>query len=114
MSEMAKTTGRGRNARPRRKYDDLYKAEAVRMVLEGGKAVRQVARELGIVPSGLDRWVKLEEQRRGLRMPVPGPVVPLSIDERDELQRLRKRVRELEMDKAILKKAAAFFAKENA
>jgi transposase len=105
--------GRGRNARPRRQFSDEFKAGAVRLVIEEERPIRQVARELDIVPSALDRWVKKEEARRGISRERPAPI-ELTVDERAELQELRKRVRELEVDKAILKKAAAFFAKENA
>jgi len=83
------------------------------LVIEEERAIRQVARELDIVPSALDRWVKAEEARRGISRERPA-ANDLTLDERAELERLRKRVRELEVDKAILKKAAAFFAKENA
>jgi transposase len=57
--------------------------------------------------------VKKEEERRGVVRPLPPPPITLSNDERTELEQLRRRVRELETDKAILKKAAAFFAKES-
>ena len=105
--------GRGRNARPRRRFTTEFKAEAVRLVVEEGRPIRQVARELDVVPSALTRWVDKEEARRGIAREKPA-TVDLTTDERAELERLRKRVRELEVDKAILKKAAAFFAKENA
>lgn len=113
-----KGTGRGRTARPRRKFTEEYKAEVVRQVLEEKRAIREVARNLGLVPSAVDRWVKREEERRGL-VPPPAPAptplpAKLHDDERAELEQLRRRVRELETDKAILKKAAAFFAKESA
>ena len=119
MTSMSnKGTGRGRAARPRRKFTKEYKAGVVRLVLEEKRPIREVARSLGLVPSAVDSWVKLEEQRRGISPPpAPEPVplpAPLRGDERAELEQLRRRVRELEADKAILKKAAAFFAKENA
>jgi transposase len=63
--------------------------------------------------STLAVWVAKEEDRLGIKHEVV-PVPPgLTADERTELQQLRKRVRELETEKAILKKAAAFFAKES-
>jgi transposase len=115
MTDMVtKGTGRGRAARPRRKFSDEYKAGVVQLVIEAQRPVRQVARELGLSPTALARWVKTEEARRGITSPPPPPPAPLSTDERSELERLRRRVRELEVDKAILKKAAAFFAKESA
>ena len=115
MTDMAtKGTGRGRASRPRRKFSDEYKAGVVQLILEGQRPVRQVARELGLSGTAVARWVKAEEARRGIAGPPPPPPAPLSMDERAELERLRRRVRELETDKAILKKAAAFFAKESA
>ena len=110
----SKGTGRGRKARPRRKFNDEYKAGAVRMVLEEGRAVREVARTLGLTPSALGCWVEKEEQRRGIAPPPAPAPTALYPDERAELVALRRQVRELELDKAILKKAAAFFAKESA
>ena len=83
------------------------------MVIEEGTPIRQVARELDVVASALTRWVNKEEARRGISREKPTPI-ELNVDERSELEQLRKRVRELEVDKAILKKAAAFFAKESA
>jgi|HubBroStandDraft_6_1064221.scaffolds.fasta_scaffold277613_2 transposase len=111
---MANMTQGGRGRRPRRRFSDEFKAGAVRLVLEDKRPVRRVARELNIVPSGLARWVELEKERLGLAPPRPTTPSVLTTDERAELDQLRKRVRELEVDKAILKKAAAFFAKENA
>ena len=111
MSNMTKG-GRGRNARPRR-FSDEFKAGAVRLVLEENRAIREVGRDLDLVPSALARWVEKEEARRGIGKEKPA-TNELSVDERAELEQLRKRVRELEVDKIILKKAAAFFAKESA
>lgn len=113
-SMVSKSTGRGRTARPRRSYTDEFKAGAVRLVIEEKRAIRAVARDLDLSASALDRWVKKEEARRGIVLPPAPPPKPLTSDERAELEQLRRRVRELETDKAILKKAAAFFAKENA
>jgi transposase len=114
MADMAtKGTGRGRTARPRRRFAEEYKAEAVRLVLDEKRAMREVARSLGISPTAINRWVAKEEKRRGVAPPPPPITVTLSPDERAELEQLRRRVRELETDKAILKKAAAFFAREN-
>ena len=112
MANMAKV-GRGRTTRPRRQFSNEFKDGAVRLVLDEKKAIREVCRDLDLVPSALTRWVEIEEDRRGIARERPAPI-ELTVDERAELQQLRKRVRELEVDKAILKKAAAFFAKESA
>ncbi len=72
--------------------------------MEQGYSVAQAAKLLGIGSSLLYKWKeKIEVQREG---------VALVEDERDELKRLRKEVKALRMEKEILKKASAFFAKE--
>jgi transposase len=110
MTTMAK-----REPRARRQFSDDYKANAVRLVLDEGMPIRRVAADLDLTPSSVDRWVKQAKEQRGL---VPTPPVPVSAaldaNERAELEQLRRRVRELEIEKTILKKAAAFFAKESA
>jgi transposase len=75
------------------------------LVLEEGKTVNAVARELDLVPSAVGIWVKhaLADRTKGK--------TGLTKEEREELARLRKENRELRMERDILKKAAAFFAK---
>ena len=80
-------------------------AGAVRLVLDEGKTVGAVARELDLTPSSLGNWVK---QARADR--TKGKT-GLTTEEREELARLRKENRELRTEREILKKAAAFFAK---
>ena len=93
--------------RKRRAFTDEFKADAVQLCRNGDRTIAQIARDLDLNETSLRNWVaKAEEQKQ----PATGS---LSDDEREELKRLRKRVSELEMDRAILKKAAAFFAKEN-
>ena len=82
-------------------------AGAVRLVLDEGKTVGAVARELDLTPSSLGKWVK---QARADR--TKGKT-GLTTDERAELARLRKENRELRMERDVLKKAAAFFAKDH-
>jgi transposase len=93
--------------RPRRQFTDEFKAGAVRMVLDEGKSVMRVARDLDLTPSALGRWV--ERARADRTHGRTG----LTTAEREELARLRKENRELRMEREILKKAAAFFAKES-
>jgi len=81
----------------------------VSLVLEKGKTMAQVARDLDLTQSTLGRWV--EQARADAGKSTRGT---LTSEEKDELARLRKENRELRLEREILKKAAAFFAKENA
>ncbi len=94
--------------RKRRKFTDEFKREAVRLVRQGDGSVSRVARELDVTVSALRQWVKQAEVDEG-----KGPPGALSTAEREELRKLRRRVRTLEEEREILKKAAAFFAKES-
>ena len=91
--------------RHRRKFTDEFKAETVKLTRESGRTVGSVARELDLTETAVRSWVKQAE--------VSGPANNLSVDERVELRRLRKENRELRMEKEILRKATAFFAKES-
>lgn len=102
MSRMADAT---KSRRPRRRFDDDFKAQAVRLVLDEGKTVSAVARELDLTESALREWVKRAQADRTHGR------TGLTIAEREELARLRKENRELRTEREILKKAAAFFAK---
>jgi transposase len=101
MSTMADT----RSRRPRRQFTDEFKQQAVRLVLDEGRSVTVVARELDLTRTALHNWV---EQARADRS---GGKTGLTTAERDELARLRKENRILQEEREILKKAAAFFAK---
>ena len=105
MSTMAATV---RPRRARRQFTDEFKAGAVRLVLDEGKTVGQVARELDLTESALRNWVERERADRTKGR------TGLTTEEREELRRLRKEVRTLRTEREILKKAAAFFAKEHA
>jgi transposase-like protein len=94
--------------RKRRKFTDEFKREAVRLVQQGDGNTSQVARDLDLSVSALRKWVKEAEIEQG-----KGPAEALSKAEREELRKLRRRVRTLEEEREILKKAAAFFAKES-
>jgi transposase len=94
--------------RKRRKFTDEFKAETVRLVRDSGKTVGAVARELGLTETALRRWV--EQARPAV---TPTPVGGLTLEERAELGELRREVRTLRMERDILKKATAFFAKES-
>ena len=101
MSAMAESQSR----RPRRRFTDEFKQQAVRLVLDEGKGVTAVARELDLVPSALTQWVKQARADRSKGR------TGLTTAEREELARLRRENRILQEEREILKKAAAFFAK---
>ena len=85
-----------------------FKAGAVRLVLDEGKTIPQVARDLDLTESSVRNWVERARADRG-----KGKPGMLTTAEKEELATLRKEVRQLRLERDILKKAAAFFAKEN-
>ena len=89
-------------------YSEEFKAEAVRLFLESGKLLTEIARDLGVSHTALRDWVN-----RYKIDTAANPNGPLTTEERKELQRLRKETRILQMERDILKKATAFFAKES-
>ncbi len=92
----------------RRRFTSEFKAGAVRLVLEEGRTMAQVGADLGIHPSLVSIWVRQARADSG-----KGAEGTLMTSEKEELAKLRKEVRVLRMEREILKKAAAFFAKEN-
>lgn len=94
--------------RAKRQFTDEFKVGAVRLVLEEGKRVAEVARDLGLTPSTLRVWV---ERARADRT---NGKTGFTSEERAELAALRKELRVVKMERDILGKAVAFFAKENA
>ena len=105
MSPMAANTGTSR--RPRRQFSEEFRAQAVRLVLVDGKSVGAVARELDLTASALRQWVERA------RADGSGGKTGLTSAEREELTRLRKELRIVQEEREILKKAAAFFAKQS-
>jgi transposase len=101
-AECAKEFTMAQRRRPT--YAPEFRAEAVKRVRTTDEPVSRIARDLGIGHATLKNWVEASR---------PKPEVPLTDDERIELKRLRKQVRELEMEREILKKATAFFAKQS-
>lgn len=94
--------------RPRRQFSDEFKAGAVRLVLEEGKSIFQVAKDLDLTHSALRVWVERAKADGG-----KSRTGTLLTAEREELARLRRENRQLKMEREILKKAAAFFARES-
>ena len=103
MSTMADT----KRKRTRRSFTDEFKAGAVRLVLDEGKTVAAAAHDLDLTESSLRNWV---EQARADRT---HGKTGLTTAEREELARLRKELRTAQEEREILKKAAAFFAKQS-
>ena len=89
-----------------KRYSDSFKTEAVKLVKVQGRSIAKVAEELGISGSGLRRWVETAEVEHGERE-------GMTTAEKAEIRELRREVQVLRMERDILKKAAAFFAKEN-
>ena len=102
---MAETS---RSRRPRRRFDDDFKTQAVRLVLDEGKSVGAVARDLDLTETALRAWVHHARANRTKGR------TGLTTAEREELSQLRKENRQLRLEREILKNAAAFFAKEPA
>ena len=95
--------------RKRRAFTTEFKAQAVKIVRESGKTIPTVARELDLTETALRSWVRQAAIDAG-----HGPAGALTTAEREELSQLRRENRTLRMERDILKKATAFFAKENA
>jgi len=94
--------------RKRRAFTEEYKAEVVELIRKSGKSIGAIARELDLTETAVRRWVQRAEIDSG-----EGPAAALTTAEREELAKLRRRVKTLEMEREILKKATAFFAKES-
>jgi transposase len=89
----------------RRQFTPEFRAEAVRMAAQSADSLAKIARDLGLRGGTLRKWVIKAEQ--------PPGADTLSESERDELLRLRRENRQLQMERDILKKATAFFARQS-
>ena len=102
MSEMGSKAG---TRRTRRRFSEEFKSSAVRLVVEEGRSVGAVARELDLTASALSLWVQHAQAER-----TKGKS-GLMKEEREELTRLRKENRELRIERDLLKKVSALFAR---
>jgi transposase len=91
----------------RRRYSREFKVEAVKLVLDGGVSVAQAARDLGVAENLLHTW-----KRKYREDPTFGRASRLTPDQ-EEIRRLRRELKRARQDQEILKKAAAYFAKES-
>jgi transposase len=100
--------GAAKPKRRRRRFTEEFKAGAVGLVLDDDKTIAQVARDLDVTASALSQWVAQARADRSKGK------TGLTSDERAELSKLRRENVELKKERELLKKWAAFFAKENA
>ena len=104
MSKESKTSGK----QPRRSFTDEFKRDAVNLVAVEGYSFHRAAQAVGVSSNSLRRWYQKF-------VPDPGACgEDATVGQlQDENKRLRKKLREAEMEREILKKATAFFAKES-
>ncbi|WP_434600075.1 transposase [Streptomyces sp. A5-4] len=87
-------------------YTPEFRREAVQLALQSNRPISQTARELDVNSETLRTWVRRYEREHGKQ------TGPLPVDERARLKEQDRRIRELEMENAFLKKCAAYFAKD--
>jgi len=93
-------------ARRKGSFSPEFRVEAAKMVIDSSRSIADVAREIGVSETTLGNWVRAYREVHG------GDEPELEMSERARLRELERRNRELEMENAFLKKAAAYFAKE--
>ena len=96
----------GKKKRPQ--YTQEYKTEAIKMALTSDKPTCEIAKDIGVSYSALHRWIAQAQIDSS-----NNPSGALTTDERQELTRLRRELRQVKMERDFLKKATAFFAREN-
>jgi transposase len=93
------------------KYPEQFRRDGVELVCSSGRSLREVGKELGVNHETLRNWVNAAKRAEQAGRGGGGGAEPISADEREELRRLRNRVAELELEKEILRKAAAILRK---
>ena len=89
-----------------RKFSPEFREEAARMVIDTSRSIAEVAREIGVSETTLGNWVRAYRDKHA------GDEPALELSERARLRELERRTRDLELENAFLKKAAAYFARE--
>jgi transposase len=102
-----KSASSGKIRKARRKFTPEFKAEAVKVATQPGQSIGNVAKNLDLTETALRSWVKQAATDAG-----NGSAGALTTAEKAELAALRKENRQLRMEREILKKATAFFARE--
>ena len=92
----------------RKTYDKEFKLSAVKMVVEGGMSVSRVSRDLGVNENSLYKWKRTYQEDQQMAFPGKGKMKP----EDEDLRKLKRELSIVKMERDILKKAIAFFAKE--
>jgi transposase len=90
-----------------KKYSPEFREETARLVVETSRAIADVAREYGLSETTVGNWVRAYREKHA------GEEPPLQLPERARLRELERKNREMEMELAFLKKAAAYFAREH-
>ena len=90
----------------RRVYSKEFKEQAVKLVITSGRTRKEIAEELGICYKTLSTWVRLYQDKSGKS------VLAITASEREELIKLRRDIKRVEMERDILKKAMSIFSKE--
>lgn len=92
----------------RRKYDKVFKEEAIRLILDEGRRVKDVAANLGVNPAMLSRWKRAYEGNGKDAFPGKGNSKPQD----EEMRQLRRQLSDVTMERDILKKAVAIFSRQ--
>ena len=92
----------------RKKYSKEFKLDAIALVVDQNDSQAEAARNLGVNPNMLGRWIKESDNDDGHVFRGNGKLTP----EQEEIRNLKSQVKRLEMEREILKKATVFFAKE--
>lgn len=107
--ESKKSIKSKKQRRARRAFTDEFRADVVRLCQAESESITDICRRLDLTESAVRGWVKKAEEQAS----EGGDVVALTASEQQELQQLRRENKTLKMEREILKKAAAFFAKES-